>query len=206
MTEAPRQARHDGTTRGLVLSGGGVRGAYEAGANASMSPARPPEPLAKSRFHVYGGTSVGAIHACYLAATAHLPRHEVSRLLDMWRNLRVEQMLRLNLKDLLRLPGDVRALFSQARTPPGVIVNARHLREVVMNDTPWDCIHQNLEQGLFDALTVTATHIASGKTINFVGRFDGGGRPCTPHKPVQAQGVASGPHATHASSVSPAYI
>jgi len=203
MTETPRQTRHAGPTRGLVLSGGGARGAYEAGVIDYMFSELPHELLAKSRIHIYCGTSVGAIHACYLAATAHLPRHEVSRLLDMWRNLRVEQMLRLNLKDLLRLPGDVRALFSQARTPPGVIVNARHLREVVMNDMPWDCIHQNLEQGLFDALTVTATHIASGKTINFVERFDGGVPPWTRDKRVMAQAVRIGPQHALASAAIP---
>ena len=62
-------AREAGT-RAVVLSGGGARGAYGAGVlrfvfedlQRSLGRIAPPE--------IALGTSVGAIHACYLAATA----------------------------------------------------------------------------------------------------------------------------------------
>lgn len=55
---------------GLVLSGGGARGAYEVGVLRFVR-----ETLAKRigpsvRFDIYCGTSVGAINACYQAATS----------------------------------------------------------------------------------------------------------------------------------------
>ena len=58
---------------GLVLSGGGARGAYEAGVMAVLGPA-----LAArgERPSIYIGTSVGAVNAAYMAASEHLPADE----------------------------------------------------------------------------------------------------------------------------------
>ena len=58
---------------GLVLSGGGARGAYEVGALSVL----PPELEQRGqRPKVLVGTSVGAINAAFLGATAHLPARE----------------------------------------------------------------------------------------------------------------------------------
>lgn len=57
--------------RAIVLSGGGARGAYEAGVLRYLLdelPQRLGRPIALS---LISGTSVGAIHACYLGATIH---------------------------------------------------------------------------------------------------------------------------------------
>ena len=58
---------------GLVLSGGGARGAYEAGVMSVLGPA-----LAArgERPSIYIGTSVGAVNAAYMAASEHLPADE----------------------------------------------------------------------------------------------------------------------------------
>src|SRR4051794_27040426 len=57
-------------TVALVLAGGGARGAYEAGALSVLLPAleaRGERPV------IVVGTSVGALNATFVAATAHLP-------------------------------------------------------------------------------------------------------------------------------------
>jgi NTE family protein len=56
----------------LVLSGGGARGAYEAGVVHYLRPALPPEHRG-ARFDLLCGTRVGAINAAFLAATADRP-------------------------------------------------------------------------------------------------------------------------------------
>ena len=55
---------------GLVLSGGGARGAYEAGVMSVLGPALAAR---DERPSIYIGTSVGAVNATYQAAAAHLP-------------------------------------------------------------------------------------------------------------------------------------
>lgn len=128
----------------------------------------PRELLARGRISVVCGTSVGAIHATYLAATAEQPRRDIGRLVDLWRSLRIEKMLRLGPRDLARLPRELRSLFEPHERAQGVLINSTLLREVVTRNTPWANIGRNLREGHVDALTVSATHISSGKTTVFV--------------------------------------
>ena len=54
---------------GLVLAGGAARGAYEAGVLSYLRDEFEPHLGRELRLDILAGTSVGAIHACYLAAT-----------------------------------------------------------------------------------------------------------------------------------------
>ena len=56
--------------RAVVLSGGGARGAYEAGVLRFILDELPQRTGITPDFEIVSGTSVGAIHACFLAATA----------------------------------------------------------------------------------------------------------------------------------------
>ena len=55
---------------GLVLSGGGARGAYEAGVLGYLFEHVYPRLGAGFEFDIISGTSVGAVHAAITAATA----------------------------------------------------------------------------------------------------------------------------------------
>ena len=57
----------------LVMSGGGARGAYEAGVLSWVLDALPRRLGRPVRFQIVTGTSVGAIHACYVAANLGKP-------------------------------------------------------------------------------------------------------------------------------------
>ena len=79
MTESPR------SRTALVLAGGGARGAYEAGVLAHVFEHVLPRLARRMRSTSLSGTSVGAIHAAYTAATAHLPGAERARqLVALW--------------------------------------------------------------------------------------------------------------------------
>jgi predicted acylesterase/phospholipase RssA len=56
--------------RALVFSGGGARGAYEAGVIHYLLDEFPKRLGRPISFDILCGTSVGAVHACFLAATA----------------------------------------------------------------------------------------------------------------------------------------
>ena len=64
-------SRNGSPRRAVVLSGGGARGAYEAGVARYLTEELPRRLGRPVDIDIVCGTSVGAIHACYLAATAH---------------------------------------------------------------------------------------------------------------------------------------
>jgi NTE family protein len=68
---------------GLVLAGGSARGAYEAGVLSVLLPALESQ---GQRPTVLLGTSIGAVHAAFLAARAHLPANEVTASAVAWWN------------------------------------------------------------------------------------------------------------------------
>ena len=75
-----REEAKNGAKRALVLSGGGARGAYEAGVLQYVF-----GPLARQlgkppKIHVYIGTSVGAVNTCFMAGHADDPSAGVAGL------------------------------------------------------------------------------------------------------------------------------
>ncbi len=159
--------------RSIVLSGGGARGSYEAGVLASIFTELPKTVLQKARVKILCGTSVGAIHACFLGAWAHHPDYNINMLLDVWRGFRLDNLLRLGTWDLLRLPLDVRRLFHPDTAETGLFLNFAVLQKLVAEDIPWPHLHDNLARGAVDGVTVSATHITSGRTVVFVDRPQG---------------------------------
>src|SRR4051812_15443805 len=89
---------------GLVLSGGGARGAYEVGVLQYVRETLARELGHKVRFDIYCGTSVGAINACYLASTADQPDEGVRTLTEVWNNLEFEDVVRFGAKQMLQAP------------------------------------------------------------------------------------------------------
>jgi NTE family protein len=155
--------------RGLVLSGGGARGAYEAGVLAYLFQELDAKLRERARLHVLAGTSVGAIHASFLASTADRPDYDISRLLGIWRSFRLDRVLQLGLRNVVHLPFDLRTLVRGLKEPKGgIFLNSEILQSVVIRDVAWPKIRHNLHAGHLSALTVSATHIASGRNVIFV--------------------------------------
>jgi NTE family protein len=119
-------------------------------------------------FRVLSGISVGAINACFLASYADRLDYNVKRLESLWSMLDLERVLRLGAWDFVRLPYDLRRLFNQDPRAEGVILNSQLLQRIVVRGIRWKRIHKHVDQGLLDAVTVTATHIHSGKSVVFV--------------------------------------
>ena len=162
--------------RALVLSGGGARGAYEAGALRFILDELPKRLGRPVGFDLLCGTSVGAIHACYLAATAHQGEEQRGeRLASVWRSFRVDEVLPLSTLDLLQMPrrilGLLRGGADLVRQRPerlyGLLDTAR-LSKIVEDSIPWRSIRRNVSEGRVRAVCVAATQIVTGQTIVFV--------------------------------------
>ena len=94
----PEEATRVAVSTGLVLSGGGARGAYEAGVMQGLVEVLRPT---AAPFEVLCGTSVGALNAAYLAAHADRADMDVEGLAEHWRALDVSRHLKLDMRGLL---------------------------------------------------------------------------------------------------------
>jgi NTE family protein len=164
--------RHDRTA--LVLAGGAARGAYEVGVVQHVL-----EDVARDigrpvRFDILSGTSVGALNACGLAAYADLPPGErIARVIDVWTGLDVTEMVRLDVKGILAMGA---RLLGRSR-PPGAVparegglLDPDGLERLIARTIPFERIEPNLAAGHLTALTVSTTHVASGRTVVHVER------------------------------------
>jgi len=162
------------------LAGGGARGAYEAGVLNYLFEELPKRLGKQIDFSVVCGTSVGAIHAAFLAATADLESGRGEMLNRIWDRMRVDEIFRFTTRDMLRLPArilGVRRVARQLREgqrPDRLygLLDTRPLERLVLESIPWRGIRRNLRAGLLDAVCVTTTQIATGHAVVFVEQKD----------------------------------
>ena len=163
--------------RALVFSGGGARGAYEAGVVRYLLEELPRRLGRPAHFDIICGTSVGAIHACYLAATAHQDANRGARLVDFWTSMRVDKVLPLSTADLIRLPARIlrvrraaAAMRSGGAAPQRLygLLNTRVLERLVIRAIPWRRIRSNVQAGHVDAVCIAATQIGTGRVVVFI--------------------------------------
>jgi NTE family protein len=147
---------------GIVLSGGGARGAYEAGVLQWML-----EALARRggtwSAHAVCGTSVGAIHAAFLAGALHDPAGAARRIGEVWSDLSIDRVLRLG-------PAQAAGLWRVALggAAGAGLFDARPLSALVGRAIDWPHLHDNVRRGVVGALTVTATHVPTGRPVVFL--------------------------------------
>jgi NTE family protein len=162
--------------RAIVLSGGGARGAYEAGALRFLLEEFPRRTGLIPDFDIVCGTSVGAINACFLAATADQQEGRGQRLVKIWDNLHVDEVFRFSSGSLIGLPRrilGVRRMAEQLRAgrrPDRLygLLDTEPLEHLMVEAIPWPGIRQNLEAGRLEAVCVAATQVATGRAVVFV--------------------------------------
>ncbi len=162
--------------RAVVLSGGGARGAYEAGVLRFLLDDFPERTGIQPSFDIVCGTSVGAIHACYLAGTAEGSPGRGQRLVDIWRDLKVDEVFKFTPSSIMSLPRkilSVRRLAGQLKAgqrPDRLfgLLDTEPLEHLVLDAIPWQNIRRNLRDGLIESVCVAATQIATGRAVVFV--------------------------------------
>ena len=173
--EGPFEGGPEPPRTALVLAGGGARGAYEAGVLVALFEEVLPELPAGFEFDIVSGTSVGAIHAAYVAATAGRPGAErAARIAAPWREMELADVLQLSAGDLLGLPLralGLRQLRRQLESGSGVVgglVNLEPLERLVSERVPWEALAENLARGRPGALCVSCTEVHSGRVTLFM--------------------------------------
>jgi NTE family protein len=153
---------------GLVLAGGGARGAYEAGA---LSVIFPELERRGERPSYFVGASVGAINAVGLAARQHLPAEQaIDEIVQIWSNLSKDDVMR---PIVSRSVAPLAArFFGQVLGVPGVHVHGlldnAPLPRNLARWADWDRLHRGVKEGDVAAVCVVATSARTGKTVAFV--------------------------------------
>lgn len=149
---------------GIVMSGGGARGAYEVGVlsyifgELTRRRGRPPA------VDIVCATSVGAINGTFLAANAHDPVAGIRRLVRLWRDLELSQVLGFGLPQAISIP---RMLMGGEGTGAGLF-DARPMGAIIAREISWRNLARNLRGRRLRGLTVTTTEVAGGHPVVFV--------------------------------------
>ena len=167
--------------RAVVLSGGGARGAYEAGVLRFILDELPQRAGITPDFEIVSGTSVGAIHACFLAATADETETRGQRLVEIWDRMRVQEIFNFTVRDFFRLPRrllgvkHVAKMLRDGQRPDRLygLLDTEPLERLVLQSIPWQGIRRNIRTGRIDTICVAATQVATGRAVVF----------CDSHRP-----------------------
>lgn len=154
---------------GLVLSGGGARGAYQAGVLLALSE-ETYYPGCQFPFPIVTGVSAGAINACFYAAHADNHLEGARKLCDFWRNLTTDQVFRSDALALSRIglrwfsdltSGNINKKKIKA------LLDTTPLRELI-SQIPWSDIQRNIDEKRLHALAISAMDYATAYGITFV--------------------------------------
>ncbi len=152
---------------GLVLSGGGARGAYQVGVVAGLA-----ERLPGLEFPILTGVSAGAINTAYLAAHPGPLRSAVEGLAGEWRRLTSDQVFSVRPARMTRsaLHWLWQGVTQQKRGPATVrgLVDTAPLRAFLENCLDMKGIDANVAIGRLRAVALTAVSYASGQAVTFV--------------------------------------
>lgn len=156
---------------GLVLSGGGARGAYQVGALRALS-----EILPHARelpFPVLAGASAGSITNAFLAAHADQFSEATQRLVDFWSHIRPHDVFRTDTPTLLRVAAEWAADLSLGGLTGGrerSLLVTDPLRALLTERLDMDAVRRNIAEGRLRGIALTATNYRTNLAVTF---FDG---------------------------------
>jgi NTE family protein len=163
---------------GLVCSGGGARGAWEAGIMRYLREELPPDVRPLVHFDILAGTSVGAMTCCYLAATMDAPADQGRGLAALWTSLSFEEVFRVAGESAWSVGRKMWKATRKTERPDGWrlydLLHPEPLEQMVHSRIAWPRIAANLARKTFDAIAVSATRIRDGRTQIFVQRREPG--------------------------------
>ena len=143
---------------GLVLSGGGARGAYQVGVINAIAEICEDLKI-ENPFVVYTGVSAGAINASFLAASAEEFCEAARSLAKLWSGLTTDQIFRTDAMSLGKVGFKWLEEFSlgsrKGAAPLGALLDTAPLHELLKKNLKLDQIQKNIEAGKLRAVAIT---------------------------------------------------
>lgn len=161
-------------TTGLILTGGGARGAYQVGVLKAVGDILPRDVY--NPFPVICGTSAGSVNALAIAGRAGHFRLRMRKLERIWANMGPDKIYRTDAWGVAK--NGVKMLFSflhsgYAIGEPKALLDNAPLRELLMGYIRFRHIDEAIASGELHAVCVTAMSYTSGQSVAFFqGRED----------------------------------
>lgn len=156
---------------GLVLTGGGARAAYQAGALQALAEIVPRGP---SPFRTLAGISAGAVNAAGLGGASGDFADAARRLCHLWKQLGPERVYRTDTVRMIGIGGrwmrDLSAGGLFGSKPINFLLDASPLWDFLHHELPIHQLRQALAAGDLRGFAVTATSYATNAAVTF---FDG---------------------------------
>ena len=157
---------------GLILSGGGARGAYEVGILEYIfnefldAQGKPP------KVDLISGTSVGAVNGAFVASHIEDVPSAVKHMVGLWTELELPDVLGFGLR---QAAGLYRVLLGG--TEARGVFDPTSLSAIVGKSIHWRKLRRNIRTGALQALTVSTTRVGTGQPVIFVDAAPGLGIP-----------------------------
>lgn len=153
----------------VVLSGGGARGAYQAGVMRALT-----ENLSQEKKHIQiiTGTSAGAINAGFLASHWQDPIIASQKLCDLWSSLHAERVFKTDAFSLgkigLKWALDTTLGSLYKKKMARSLLSTEPLHELLAEHIKLEEIEKNIESSQLESLAITAMDYEAATSISFV--------------------------------------
>lgn len=154
---------------GLVMTGGGARGAYQVGVSRALY-----EIVQKKEklFEVITGNSAGAINSMYLAANAQNWDMATSNLVDLWKRIKPQNIYDLRAKTLSDLgmkwvSGTMFGGLTQRGSHVNHLLDTKPLRTLIHREMDFSDINENIRKGHLHGVALSTTNYNSGSSVIF---------------------------------------
>ena len=156
---------------GLVLSGGGARGAYQVGVLNAISQILQEEKIER-KIDILSGVSAGAINASMLAAHANDFHAGTKKLSDLWSQITANQVFYTDPLHLGKLGFKWMSELSlgglSGSTPGRALLDTAPLKSLLNNNIPYNQIQTHLDEGSLAALAITAIDYKDSTAVTFI--------------------------------------
>ena len=153
---------------GLVLPGGGARGAYQVGGLKAFLEIS--KTKSESPFDIFSGTSAGAINGALLASEAHIFDHSIVSLVDVWSNFTSNKVYKTDPITMLKssLHWFLTIISGGVLIPnPTSLLDNQPLRNLLRETIKLPDIQNNIESSSIESLAVTSASYRTRKSCTF---------------------------------------
>ena len=153
---------------GLVLPGGGARGAYQVGVLKAFLEIS--NTKSQSPFDIFSGTSAGAINGAFLASQAHIFDHSVASLVDVWSNFTSKKVYKIDPITMFKssMHWFLTIISGGVLIPnPTSLLDNQPLKNLLRETIKFPDIQNNIESSVISSLAVTSASYRTRKSCTF---------------------------------------
>lgn len=153
---------------GIVLPGGGARGAYQAGVLDGIARLYAPEDPVP--FQIITGTSAGAMNAVYLASRMDSFQSATEHLCEIWTNINIGQVYRAGYGKIIGVILHWLWAFASGGAgdgDPHSLLDNTPLRKLLKENVDFSAIQDGVDKGLLRGLAITVAGYASERSLTY---------------------------------------